>query len=179
VAAHRKRPFWGQVREPGSASRSDLQRTPRSKPPRRAKGKAPNWRRDEAATAKPTTNRAPLPEHSNARTRSSRPVMPARDCGVALKQLGRRCQRRVEYVPATSFAEAIVRPRMTCTCCEASLKPEWPSRPGVRATLPVRSSGQHGLVRQIIAIPLPRTVSPRSNARDKVDPASCPTLTDI
>ena len=87
---------------------------------------------DEVAPTQRTHNRAPLPDHLERQDEILSPGDACGDCGGALKQLGEDVTEELEYVPGHFVVKRIVRPRMTCTCCEAFVQAELPSRPITR-----------------------------------------------
>ena len=87
---------------------------------------------DETTPAKRSHNRAPLPDHLERQDEILSPGDTCFECGGALKQLGEDVTEELEYVPGHFVVKRIVRPRMTCTCCEAFAQAELPSRPITR-----------------------------------------------
>lgn len=87
---------------------------------------------DQEAPAKRTHNRAPLPDHLERQEEILSPGDACGDCGGALKTLGEDVTEELEYVPGHFVVKRIVRPRMTCTCCDAFAQAELPSRPITR-----------------------------------------------
>ena len=87
---------------------------------------------DDGVPAKRSHNRAPLPDHLERQEEVLSPGETCIDCGGALKQLGEDVTEELEYVPGHFVVKRIVRPRMTCTCCEAFAQAELPSRPITR-----------------------------------------------
>jgi len=73
--------------------------------------------------------RRPLPDHLPR----NETVLSAGDacasCGGRLKRLGEDVTEELEYVPGRFVVNRIVRPRMTCACCETFHQAELPSRP--------------------------------------------------
>jgi transposase len=51
------------------------------------------------------------------------------DCGGSFKVLGTDVMEELEYVPGHYIVNQIGRPRLACTCCEAVVQAEMPSRP--------------------------------------------------
>ncbi len=92
----------------------------------------------EVAKAIPETDRAPrnkpvrkpLPEHL---PRDEKVHMPAADacpsCGGGLRFLGEDVAEQLEYVPASFRVIRHVRPKLTCSCCDAIVQAPAPSRP--------------------------------------------------
>ena len=74
-------------------------------------------------------SRKPLPEHLDRNTQTLSPGEECCRCGGALKTLGEDVTEELEYVPGRFMVNRIVRPRMTCSCCEAIVQSPLPSRP--------------------------------------------------
>ena len=87
LAAHRKARF-GAKSESLDQLAFDLQEDTEIEAAAGAQKAAPNGDVDEAATAKRTHNRAPLPEHLERQDEILSPGDACGDCGGALKQLG-------------------------------------------------------------------------------------------
>ena len=51
------------------------------------------------------------------------------ECGGSFKELGADVMEELEYVPGHYIVNQITRPRLACTCCEAVVQAEMPSRP--------------------------------------------------
>ena len=51
------------------------------------------------------------------------------DCGGNIRQLGEDVTEELENIPGSFVMRRIMRPRMTCTCCEAFSQAPLPSRP--------------------------------------------------
>jgi len=102
---------------------------------------APTEDAGETTPAKRSHNRAPLPDHLERQEEVLSPGDACGDCGGALKPLGEDVTEELEYVPPLAHVnmrcraaghfvvKRIVRPRMTCTCCEAFAQAELRSRP--------------------------------------------------
>lgn len=74
--------------------------------------------------------RRPLPETLPRITRTHAPkheVCP--DCGGRLRPLGEDVSEILEYVPGHFEAIRVVRPKLSCTCCERIIQEPAPSRP--------------------------------------------------
>ena len=56
-------------------------------------------------------------------------MKPAPECGGSFKELGADVMEELEYVPGHYIVNQIIRPRLACTCCEAVVQAEMPSRP--------------------------------------------------
>lgn len=131
LAAHRKARF-GAKSESLDQLAFDLQEDTEIEAAAEAQKAAPNGDVDEAAPAKRTHNRAPLPDHLERQDEILLPGDACADCGGALKQLSEDVTEELEYVPGHFVVKRIVRPRMACTCCEAFAQAELPSRPITR-----------------------------------------------
>lgn len=51
------------------------------------------------------------------------------DCGGRLRRIGGDVTEELEYVPGRFIVDRIVRPRLTCSCCERFVQASLPSRP--------------------------------------------------
>jgi transposase len=129
LAAHRKARF-GSKSETMDQLAFDLQEDTEIAAASAAQKTVPET--DQEAPAKRTHNRAPLPDHLERQEEILSPGDSCGDCGGALKQLGEDVTEELEYVPGHFVVKRIVRPRMTCTCCEAFAQAELPSRPITR-----------------------------------------------
>lgn len=131
LAAHRKARF-GSKSETMDQLAFDLQEDTEIAAASEAEKASPKADTDKDAPAKRTHNRAPLPDHLERQDEILSPGDACDDCGGALKQLGEDVTEELEYVPGHFVVKRIVRPRMTCTCCEAFAQAELPSRPITR-----------------------------------------------
>ena len=131
LAAHRKARF-GSKSETMDQLAFDLQEDTEIAAASEAEKAAPTADADKNLPAKRTHNRAPLPDHLERQEEILSPGDACGDCGGALKQLGEDVTEELEYVPGHFVVKRIVRPRMTCTCCEAFAQAELPSRPITR-----------------------------------------------
>ena len=131
LAGHRKARF-GSKSETMDQLAFDLQEDTEIAAASEAQKTAPETDTDQDAPAKRTHNRAPLPDHLERQEEILSPGDACGDCGGALKQLGEDVTEELEYVPGHFVVKRIVRPRMTCTCCEAFAQAELPSRPITR-----------------------------------------------
>lgn len=122
---------------------------------------------DQDAPAKRTHNRAPLPDHLERQEEILSPGDACGDCGGALKPLGEDVTEELEYVPGHFVVKRIVRPRMTCTCCETFAQADLPSRPITRGR-PGPGLLAHVLVGKYCDH-LPLCRQSEIYARDKVD----------
>lgn len=130
LATHRKARF-GAKSEGLDQLAFDLQDDTEIEAAAEAQKAASKGDTDEAAPAKRTHNRAPLPDHLERQEDVISPGDTCGDCGGALKRLGEDAED-LEYVPGHFVVKRIVRPRMACTCCEAFAQAELPSRPITR-----------------------------------------------
>jgi transposase len=83
-------------------------------------------------TDKPTKrkhSRKPLPDHLERQNVVLSPGEECNDCGGDLRKVGEDITEELEYIPGHFVARRIIRPRMTCTCCEAFMQAPLPSRP--------------------------------------------------
>jgi len=131
LAAHRKARF-GSKSETMDQLAFDLQEDTEIVAASEAEKTAPETGADKDVPTKRTHNRAPLPDHLERHEEVLSPGDACDDCGGALKQLGEDVTEELEYVPGHFVVKRIVRPRMTCTCCEAFAQAELPSRPITR-----------------------------------------------
>jgi len=131
LAAHRKARF-GAKSESLDQLAFDLREDTEIEAAAEAQKAASKGDVDEAAPVKRTHNRAPLPDHLERQDEILSPGDSCGDCGGALKQLSEDVTEELEYVPGHFVVKRIVRPRMTCTCCEAFAQAELPSRPITR-----------------------------------------------
>ena len=131
LAAHRKARF-GSKSETMDQLALDLQEDTEISAASEAQKTAPETDADQDAPRKRTHNRAPLPDHLERQEEILSPGDSCDDCGGALKSLGEDVTEELEYVPGHFVVKRIVRPRMTCTCCEAFAQAELPSRPITR-----------------------------------------------
>ncbi len=79
--------------------------------------------------AKRQHSRKPLPDHLE---RKDTVLMPSEDCcrcGGKFKTLGEDVTEELEYVPGRFVVNRIVRPRLSCSCCERIVQLPLPSRP--------------------------------------------------
>ena len=131
LAAHRKARF-GSKSETMDQLAFDLQEDTEIAAASEAEKTAPTADADKVLPAKRTHNRAPLPDHLERQEEILSPGDACGDCGGALKPLSEDVTEELEYVPGHFVVKRIVRPRMTCTCCEAFAQAELPSRPITR-----------------------------------------------
>ncbi|MDP3961713.1 MAG: IS66 family transposase [Pseudorhodobacter sp.] len=131
LAVHRKARF-GAKSESMDQLAFDLQEDAEIEAAADAQKTAIKGDADDGVPAKRSHNRAPLPDHLERQEEVLSPGETCVDCGGALKQLGEDVTEELEYVPGHFVVKRIVRPRMTCTCCEAFAQAELPSRPITR-----------------------------------------------
>jgi len=131
LAAHRKARF-GSKSETMDQLAFDLQEDTEIAAAFETQKAVPETDADQDAPAKRTHNRTPLPDHLKRQEEILSPGDSCGACGGALKQLGEDVTEELEYVPGHFVVKRIVRPRMTCTCCEAFAQAELPSRPITR-----------------------------------------------
>jgi len=131
LAAHRKARF-GAKSESLDQLAFDLQEDTEIEAAAEAQKTASKDEADETTPAKRSHNRAPLPDHLERQEEILSPGNACGNCGGKLKQLGEDVTEELEYVPGHFVVKRIVRPRMTCTCCEAFAQAELPSRPITR-----------------------------------------------
>ena len=93
---------------------------------------------DEQAKPDPATkadkpprkhSRKPLPPHLDRHDEVLMPGENCRGCGGSLKQLGEDVTEELEYIPGRFVVNRIIRPRMSCSCCERIVQAPLPSRP--------------------------------------------------
>ena len=131
LAAHRKARFCSKS-EAMDQLAFDLQEDTEIAAASEAQKTASETDADQDAPTKRTHNRAPLPDHLERQEEILSPGDACGDCGGALKPLGEDVTEELEYVPGHFVVKRIVRPRMTCICCEAFAQAELPSRPITR-----------------------------------------------
>jgi transposase len=74
--------------------------------------------------------RRPIPEHIPRMEVELSPAADAcADCGGKLRRIGEDVTEELEYVPGRFIVNRIVRPRLTCACCERFVQAPLPSRP--------------------------------------------------
>ena len=121
LAAHRKVRF-GSKSETMDQLAFDLQEDTEIAVASKAQNVAPEMEVDHEAPAKRTHNRAPLPAHLERQQEVLSPGDSCNACGGALRLLGEDVTEELEYVPGHFVVKRIVRPRMTCSCCEGIAK---------------------------------------------------------
>lgn len=84
---------------------------------------------DVKPPAKRKHSRKPLPGHLERQ----KVLLPTEDacgaCGGDLRQVSEDITEELEYIPGRFVVRQLVRPRMTCTCCETFTQAQLPSRP--------------------------------------------------
>ncbi len=74
--------------------------------------------------------RRPIPDHIPRMEVELTPSPEAcADCGGRLRRIGEDVTEELEYVPGRFIVNRIVRPRLTCSCCERFVQASLPSRP--------------------------------------------------
>jgi hypothetical protein len=74
--------------------------------------------------------RRPIPDHIPRTEVELSPGTDAcADCGGRLRRIGEDVTDELEYVPGRFIVNRIVRPRLTCSCCEKFVQSPLPSRP--------------------------------------------------
>lgn len=73
--------------------------------------------------------RKPFPKGLKRVVKTITPSDACTDCGGSFKVLGTDVMEELEYVPGHYIVNQIGRPRLACTCCEAVVQAEMPSRP--------------------------------------------------
>ena len=74
--------------------------------------------------------RRPIPDHIPRMEVELTPSTDAcADCGGRLRRIGEDVTEELEYVPGRFIVNRLVRPRLTCSCCERFVQSPLPSRP--------------------------------------------------
>ena len=74
--------------------------------------------------------RRPIPDHVPRMEVELSPAADAcADCGGKLRRIGEDVTEELEYVPGRFIVNRMVRPRLTCACCERFIQAPLPSRP--------------------------------------------------
>ncbi len=73
--------------------------------------------------------RKPLPDHLPRDEQVISPGESCGDCGGRLKYLGEDVTEELEYIPGRFRVNRIVRPKLSCACCETIHQAPMPSRP--------------------------------------------------
>ena len=81
--------------------------------------------------------RRPIPDHIPRMEVELTPGADAcADCGGRLRRIGEDVTEELEYVPGRLIVNRVVRPCLTCTCCERFLQAPLPLRPIERVNSP-------------------------------------------
>lgn len=83
----------------------------------------------EAKPPRTSRTRKPFPKGLKRVQKTITPSDACTDCGGSFKVLGTDVMEELEYVPGHYIVNQIGRPRLACTCCEAVVQAEMPSRP--------------------------------------------------
>jgi transposase len=83
----------------------------------------------EAKPPRAPRERKPFPKNIKRVEQQITPSDTCTDCGGSFKELGADIMEELEYVPGHYIVNQIIRPRLACTCCEAVVQAEMPSRP--------------------------------------------------
>ena len=83
----------------------------------------------EAKPPRTPRTRKPFPKGLKRVQKTISPSDACTDCGGSFKVLGTDVMEELEYVPGHYIVNQIGRPRLACTCCEAVVQAEMPSRP--------------------------------------------------
>ena len=78
--------------------------------------------------AKRQHSRKPLPDHLERKDTVLMPGEACCHCGGKFKTLGEDVTEELEYVPGRFVVNRIVRPRLSCSCCERIVQLPLPSR---------------------------------------------------
>ena len=89
---------------------------------------------DKAAKGKP--KRKLLPKNLPRNKTELSPGETCGDCGGHLRTLGEDVTEELEYIPGRFVVNRLVRPRKTCSCCDAIVQAPLPSRPIERGRPP-------------------------------------------
>ncbi|SFP03134.1 IS66 family transposase zinc-finger binding domain-containing protein [Paracoccus pantotrophus] len=111
--------------------------------------------------------RRPIPDHI---PRMEVELMPGADacadCGGRLRRIGEDVTEELEYVPGRFIVNRIVRPRLTCACCERFVQAPLPSRPIERGR-PGPGLLAHVLVSTAVQYPATRRSKIRPRGGDR------------
>ena len=83
----------------------------------------------EEPTPTSRPKRKPLPDHLPRDEHVIAPADACTECGGKLKRIGEDVTEELEYVPARFRVKRIVRPKLSCACCETIHQAPLPSRP--------------------------------------------------
>jgi len=86
---------------------------------------------EPASPSKPRSRpkRKPLPDHLPRDEQVIQPAEACTECGGKLKRIGEDVTEELEYVPGRFRVKRIVRPKLSCACCETIHQAPLPSRP--------------------------------------------------
>ena len=73
--------------------------------------------------------RKPLPKHLPRTDQVIEPAATCTTCGGGLRPLGEDVTEELEYIPGRFVVRRIVRPKLSCRCCETIHQAPMPSRP--------------------------------------------------
>ena len=90
---------------------------------------ADEFKVERAVGAKLQPKRKPLPDHLPRDEQVITPGEICGRCGGKLKRLGEDVTEELEYVPGRFRVNRIVRPKLSCSCCETIHQAPLPSRP--------------------------------------------------
>jgi transposase len=82
-----------------------------------------------SSTPKKQPKRKPLPDHLPRVDQVLAPGENCTQCGGNLKPLGESITEELEYVPGRFRVNRIIRPKLSCSCCETIHQEPLPSRP--------------------------------------------------
>jgi len=88
---------------------------------------------DTEPEAKQQPTRKPLPDHLQRETVVLDPGATCKQCGGGLRHLGEDVSETLEYVPGRFKVTRMVRPKLSCRCCEAMHQVPAPTMPIERA----------------------------------------------
>jgi transposase len=131
--------------------------------------------KDTQSQAASRPHRLPLPDHLPRADKIIPGAEKCRECGHKLKPLGETITEELEYIPGRFRVNRIIRPKLSCPCCEIIHQAPMPSRPIERGR-PGPGLLAHILVSKY-ADHLPLYRQSRIFAREKVD-LDRSTLTD-
>ena len=84
---------------------------------------------DDTKPSRTPRTRKPFPKDLKRVQKRITPSDACADCGGSFKELGADVMEELEYVPGHYIVNQITRPRLACTCCDAIVQAEMPSRP--------------------------------------------------
>ena len=92
-------------------------------------GAVDDARNEDTTSPRTPRTRKPFPKDLKRVEKRITPSDACTDCGGSFKELGADVMEELEYVPGHYIVNQITRPRLACTCCEAVVQAEMPSRP--------------------------------------------------